>query len=108
MQAAGLAFDGDTGTRWESDFSAQWVYVNLGSNQMVNKVTLNWETASAKAYQIQISTDAANWTTVHDEPNGKGEIETISFAPVTAQYVRMYRTQRNTQYGYSLWEFGIF
>jgi hypothetical protein len=108
-QAASNAFDGNTGTRWESAYSdPQWLEVDLGSNQTVSSATLNWETAAAKAYSIQTSTDNTNWTTVYSETNGAGGIENVSFAPTTARYVRMYGTVRTTQYGYSLWEFSIY
>jgi len=106
---AGAAFDGNTATRWESEFSdPQWIYVDLGENKTVGGVKLNWETASAKGYKIQISTDATNWSDVYTQTNGAGNIEDITFAPVTAKYVRMYGTVRNTAYGYSLWEFEVY
>lgn len=106
---ADAAFDGDAGTRWESEFTdPQWIYVDLGSNNTVSGVRLNWEVASGKAYKIQVSADASNWKDVYDQPNGAGGIENISFSPVTAKYVRMFGTARNTPYGYSLWEFEVY
>jgi beta-glucosidase-like glycosyl hydrolase len=103
------AFDGNTGTRWSSLFSdPQWIYVDLGANQTIGSVKLNWETASGKAYKIQVSTDASNWIDVYSTTTGTGGIENISFNPVIARYVRMYGTVRNTVYGYSLWEFEVF
>jgi beta-glucanase (GH16 family) len=105
---ASLAFDGNTGTRWESAYSdPQWISVDLGSNCTVSGAQLNWETAAAKAYSIQVSTDNTNWTTVYSESTGTGGVENISFSPVTARYVRMYGTARTTNYGYSLWEFQV-
>ncbi|WP_315070065.1 discoidin domain-containing protein [uncultured Clostridium sp.] len=106
---ANLAFDNNSGTRWESDFSdPQWIYVDLGENKSVGQVKLNWETASAKSYKIQVSTDANNWTDVYTQANGSGGVENISFNGVTARYVRMYGTTRNTGYGYSLWDFEVY
>ncbi len=106
---AGAAVDGNAGTRWESEFSdPQWIYVDLGANNTVSGVKLNWETASAKAYKLQVSTNAVNWTDVYTQTNGAGNVENITLAPVTARYVRMYGTQRNTPYGYSLWEFEVY
>ncbi|WP_160398113.1 galactose-binding domain-containing protein [Paenibacillus sp. MMS18-CY102] len=107
--AASAAVDGSTTTRWESQFAdPQWIYVDLGSNMTVGGVKLNWETASAKSYKIQVSTNASTWTDVYTQTNGAGAIETISFAQVSARYVRMYGTVRNTGYGYSLWEFEVY
>jgi len=101
--------DGDTGTRWSSAFAdPQWVEIDLGSVQSINRVVLNWENAHATAYQIQVSTDEQNWNVASDQPNGQGGIETVTFPSTSARYVRMYGTKRNTQYGYSLWEMEIY
>ncbi len=109
--AAG-AFDGDSGTRWSSQFSdPQWIYVDLGSVQSVGRVKLNWEAAYGKAYKIQVSTNASDpgaWTDVYTTTNGDGGIDDISFTATNARYVRMYGTQRATAYGYSLWDFEVY
>ncbi|MFC1432354.1 discoidin domain-containing protein [Streptacidiphilus sp. N1-3] len=105
---ASAAVDGDTGTRWSSAASdPQWLQVDLGSVQNVCGVQLAWETAYAKAYQIQVSTDGTNWTTVYSTANGPGATELISLLG-TGRYIRVYGTVRATQYGYSLWEFQVF
>lgn len=106
---ANAAFDGNEGTRWESEFSdPQWVYVDIGSKYWIKGVKLNWEAASGKNYKIQISKDASNWQDAYTRISGSGGIENISFAPVEGRYVRMYGTERNTPYGYSLWEFEVY
>jgi len=104
---AAAAFDGNGGTRWESEFSdPQWIYVDLGASYWVSGVKLNWEAASGKEYKIQVSGDASEWQDVYNTTNGSGGEENIVFEPAEARYVRMYGTVRNTPYGYSLWEFG--
>jgi hypothetical protein len=106
---AALAVDSNTtGTRWESAYSdPQWIEVDLGANHSITGATLVWETAAAKAYSIQVSTDNTNWTTVYSESNGVGGTENPTFAATTARYVRMYGTARTTGYGYSLWDFEV-
>ncbi|MEC3992369.1 discoidin domain-containing protein [Actinacidiphila sp. DG2A-62] len=105
---ASAAVDGNTGTRWSSAASdPQWLQVDLGSSQNICGVQLSWETAYAKAYQIQTSADGSNWTTAYSTANGPGATELITLA-ATGRYVRMYGTTRATQYGYSLWEFQVF
>jgi hypothetical protein len=105
---ASAAFDGNTGTRWSSAFSdPQWLQVDLGSSQTICQVRLNWETAYGKAFQIQTSPDAVNWTSIFSTTTGTGGIQTLNVSG-TGRYVRMYGTVRGTQYGYSLWEFGVF
>ncbi|WP_084714525.1 discoidin domain-containing protein [Streptacidiphilus rugosus] len=112
LENAGLpasnAVDGNTGTRWSSGFSdPQWLQVDLGSTQTICQVVLNWETASGKAYQIQTSADGTNWTTVYSTTTGPGGTETLNVSG-SGRYIRMYGTQRNTQWGYSLWEFSVY
>jgi hypothetical protein len=107
---AALAFDSDpANTRWESAYSdPQWIEVDLGANHSITGAKLVWETAAAKAYTIQVSTDNTNWTTVYSESNGAGGTENLTFTAATARYVRMYGTARTTGYGYSLWDFEVF
>lgn len=107
--AAGNATDGDASTRWASARSdPQWIYVDLGRPYVVNAVTLRWETAYAKAYSIQVSDDATTWTTIYGTSSGAGGVERLTGLSGTGRYVRMYGTQRGTQYGYSLWEFEVY
>ncbi|WP_369915982.1 discoidin domain-containing protein [Plantactinospora sp. KBS50] len=99
--------DGNTGTRWSSAFSdPQWISVDLGSSRSICQVTLNWEAAYARAYQIQTSANGTTWTTVYSTTSSGGGVQTLDVTG-TGRYVRMYGTQRATQWGYSLWEFTI-
>ena len=105
---ASAAVDGNTSTRWSSAFSdPQWLQVDLGSSQAICEVTLDWEAAYATAFQIQVSPDGTNWTTVYSTTTGTGGTQTLSVSG-TGRYVRMYGTARATPYGYSLWEFGVY
>ena len=105
---ASAAVDGNTSTRWSSAFSdPQWLEVDLGSSQSICEVTLDWEAAYATAFQIQVSPDGTNWTTVYSTTTGTGGTQTLSVSG-TGRYVRMYGTARATPYGYSLWEFGVY
>jgi hypothetical protein len=105
---AANAVDGNTGTRWSSAFSdPQWLEVDLGATQSICKVTLNWETAYATAFQIQVSNDNSTWTTIYSTTTGTGGTQNLS-ATGSGRYIRMYGTARATQYGYSLWEFQVF
>jgi hypothetical protein len=105
---ASAAVDGNTSTRWSSAFSdPQWLQVDLGTSQTICEVTLDWETAYATAFQIQVSPDGTNWTTVYSTTTGTGGTQTLSVSG-TGRYVRVYGTARATPYGYSLWEFGVY
>lgn len=90
----GNAVDGSLTTRWGSNYAdPQWIYADLGSSQPIAKVMLHWESAYGKEYQIQVSDNTADWTTVYSTTTGDGEIDEISFEPVNARYVRMYGTK---------------
>lgn len=103
------AFDGDLNTRWATAWSdPQWVYVDLGSTLDVQRVKLRWESAYGKSYKIQVSNDTTNWTDVYSTTTGDGNIDDINVTPTKSRYVRMYGTQRGSQYGYSLYEFEVY
>ena len=59
------ATDGSDTTRWASDWSdPQWLEVDLGQVTTISHIQLVWEAAYATAYQIQVSADGINWTTI--------------------------------------------
>lgn len=106
--AATYAVDGKPGTRWASlATDAQWIYVDLGSSRAISGVVLQWETAYGKAYNIQTSNDANQWTTIKSITDGNGGFDDV---PVTGtgRYVRIQGVTRGTGYGYSLWDFEVY
>ncbi|MER7734693.1 discoidin domain-containing protein [Streptomyces erythrochromogenes] len=105
---APAAVDGDNGTRWSSQFAdPQWIQVDLGAPARLSQVVLRWETAHARAYRIELSTNGTDWSTAHSTTAGPGGVQTLDVTG-TARYVRMYGTQRATAWGYSLWEFQVY
>src|SRR6266542_2360863 len=104
---AAAAVDGNTGTRWSSQFSdPQWLQVDLGGSTSVCQVVLSWEAAYATTFQIQVSTDGSAWTSIFSTTTGTGGTQTLAVNG-TGRYVRMYGTVRGTPYGYSLWELAV-
>jgi len=77
----------------------QWISVDLGAICQVDTVRLQWESAYAKSYQIQLSLDGISWTLHFTTTTGAGGVEIRTFTPVSARYVRVYRTQRGTTSG---------
>src|SRR5437899_1791661 len=105
---ASAAVDGNTGTRWSSAVAdPQWLQVDLGSSQTISQVTLNWEAAYGKSFQIQTSTNGTTWTNIYTTTAGTGGVQNLTVTG-TGRYVRMYGTARGTAYGYSLWEFQVY
>jgi hypothetical protein len=106
---ANLAVDGNAGTRWSSAFSdPQWLTVDLGAPTAIGRVRLVWEAAYATAYQIQVSNDNINWSTIRTVTGGTGGTQDWTGLSGSGRYVRMYGTARATGYGYSLWEFEVY
>ncbi len=72
---AANAVDGNTGTRWATDWSdPQWIYVDLQGTYNITEVKLNWEAAYGKSFQIQVSMDTTNWTNIYSTTTGTGGI----------------------------------
>ncbi|MBR3646343.1 MAG: discoidin domain-containing protein [Lachnospiraceae bacterium] len=111
-QAAGFAVDGNISTRWESEFAdPQWMYIDLGRSYSISKVALMWEGAYAKKYHIQVSNvggeNNSDWTTVKTvTATGVSTVE-IDMNGANGRYVRMLGESRGTEYGYSIYEFGV-
>lgn len=111
IEATGLegsnAVDGNMGTRWSSGFSdPQNIMVDLGALHHIDDVTIYWETAYAKEYQLQISNGSFSWTTVYHETNGDGGIDKIPVA-ANAQAINLIGMQRATAWGYSIYELQV-
>ncbi|WP_405640974.1 discoidin domain-containing protein [Streptomyces sp. NBC_00019] len=104
----GRAVDGDGDSRWASDWSDdQWWQVDLGSTNLVSRVTLDWERAYGKSYRVELSTDGTNWQTAWSTTSGDGGLDTAKFAGTPARYVRVHGLDRGTDWGYSLHEVGV-
>jgi len=103
------AVDGNTSTRWSSAFSdPQWIYVDLLATYNITEVKLDWENAYATSFQIQVSSNAVDWTTIFSTTTGTGGIQDLTGLSGTGRYVRMYGTVRKTVYGYSVYEFEVY
>ncbi|MEE1793052.1 discoidin domain-containing protein [Streptomyces sp. BE308] len=107
--APGKAVDGDTGTRWASEWNDdQWLRIDLGSSKPVERVTLDWEEAYAKSYRVELSGDGTTWKSAWSTTAGDGGLETARFAGTAARYIRIKGLERGTQWGYSLREIGVY
>ncbi|MEU4422397.1 discoidin domain-containing protein [Actinoplanes sp. NPDC024001] len=109
---ADKAFDNDPASRWATNPTGGWVdpgwiQVDLGATAQISQVVLQWDPAYARSYQIQVSADGANWTSIYSTTTGDGLKDVIN-AIGTGRYVRMYGTARSSAYGYSLWEFSVY
>ncbi|MPY31626.1 hypothetical protein FNH09_10130 [Streptomyces adustus] len=107
--APGRAVDGTRDTRWASDWSDdQWLRIDLGDTYLVKRVTLDWERAYGKSYRIELSTDGTTWRTAWSTDSGDGGLDTARFDGSPARYVRIHGLDRGTDWGYSLYEVGVY
>jgi hypothetical protein len=108
---AALAIDANAATRWSSAFAdPQWLRIDLGAERHINRVVLTWETASSRAYTLDVSNDGSTWTTIHTQTNGAAgpTKTTISDLNGRGRYLRLHSTQRTTPWGVSLYELEVF
>lgn len=85
----------------------QFVQIDLGSVQNITKVKLNWETAYASGYAIQVSSNGTTWSTIASETHGNGGLDSLPLSG-TARYVKLALAEKGTIYAYSLWEMQIY
>ena len=108
------AVDGNEGSRWGSQWRAitgidtQWLTIDLGTPENIGRVKLNWETAYGKSYQVQTSNDGTNWTTIYSTNTSDGWTDDITGLSGRGRYIRVYMTQRGTEWGYSLFEVEVY
>ena len=105
-----LAVDGDNTTRWSSAFSdPQWIYVDLGTTNPVDTVSINWQGAAAKAYTVQLANSTNGpWTVVYTTTNSTAGWKNIEFPSQNARFVEINGTARTTTNGYSIYELQVF
>jgi hypothetical protein len=106
------ALDGltDQAHRWESKQGVddQWWQVDLGASYDVSRIHVDWENAAARTYEVMLS----------DDPNGaaapvrsvtKGNAAPDDLAVSgSGRYLRIHGLTRQTQYGYSILELGVY
>jgi hypothetical protein len=109
IQAADNAFDGSGTTRWESAYTdAQYITVDLGSVQTIDRIRLTWESALGKDFTLDVSNDGTTWTTAVPVSGNTSTSNEYTNLGKTGRYVRMNGIARGTAYGYSLYEFEVF
>ncbi len=102
------AIDGDPGTRWASDMrDGEWWQLALAQPQCIAGIKIDWETAYAEQYHIDVAGADTNWHTIYATRDGDGQTDFIFFAPVTAAFVRINCERRATGWGNSIYELAL-
>jgi hypothetical protein len=99
------AFDGNKRTRWSSEFSdPQWLEIDLEEVKELSGLTILWEAAYGKSYEVLLSLDGNKWNKVYSTTEGDGNTDDIYFKPQKARYIKLFCKERGTGWGYSIWE----
>lgn len=105
---AAMAIDGKMDTRWSSDANdEQWLQIDFNSPVELVGLTLHWETAYGRDYEIELLNPEGKWYSVSEVHFGDGGIDEIYFGLKKTKAVRLVGHKRGTGWGYSLWEIGI-
>lgn len=104
-----MAVDDDSTTRWSSAFKEnEWWQVDLQHQVFPSLVTIVWEGAYAKKFNVEISTDNKNWQTYYTDNAAKGETITIpNKNKLTGRYIKVNCVERATPYGSSFYTFNL-
>lgn len=101
---ASNVYDQDSSSRWSSEFTdEQWIVLDFGTTTHFSRILLEWESAHATAYELQVSSDSQTWKTIQSVAQSQGGIEDFAI-DATGQYLRMQGIKRSSGYGYSLFE----
>ena len=107
------AVDGNTSTRWSSlrNEDDNWIIVDLGHYAQIDAMSIQWESACSDDYDIQVSSNKVNWTTVEDGKKTSSEyLDSYSYdEPVYGRYVKVH-SHKSTQlkYGISIYELSVY
>lgn len=107
--AASLALDGDTSTRWcaSGPEKQQWWQVDLGVPTAFRYLSLSFEAdASDYQYEILTSDDAEKWTPLFSKKLGDAGQASLD-KPATCRYVRIAFSDLATGHFASIREFGL-
>lgn len=85
----------------------EWVYVDLGSCSMFDKINLHWINKATKG-KIQVSDDAKQWKDIAELPGGTSKVDEIALnGQQRARYVRVWMEQPENDGRYILSEMEV-
>lgn len=106
--------DGNDSTRWISQpTSPVSLTADMGASYTLNKVSIKWAADTINHFQIQVSPDNTNWTTVVSGTTNNTTAQYADYtsfrATPTGRYFRVVGADRwNSSYGNSIWEIGAY
>ena len=111
-----LVVDGDLSTRWASQRNTDdnWITIDLGKKAKIDAIEIVWEAACSDNYQIEVSDDNKNWTTVKSSLKTDTSLTDKIVFEETAEgrYVKLHslksRTVSGTNYGINVFELKVY
>jgi len=107
--------DGDLGTRWSADGNGQYIRYDLGEVKMVSSVKIAWYKGDQRNayFKIRAGTTTSNTENVYNgySSGSSGttlELETYTFEPVSARYIRIQGYGNSSNSWNSITELEIF
>ncbi|MRG48522.1 cellulase family glycosylhydrolase [Chitinophaga sp. SYP-B3965] len=90
----GNVLDNDLNTRWSASGNPQWIQLCLSSTQTVSGVQIAFYSGTTRRsnFDIQVSTNGTSFSNVSTGLQSSGTsnaLETFSFSPTSAKYVRI-------------------
>ncbi|WP_186438516.1 discoidin domain-containing protein [Cohnella terricola] len=118
-ESAAKAVDGSVinNSKWCSKSNNRWLQVDLGSVQVINKFVTKHASAggesatwNTKSYNIQVSNDGANWSTVVNVSNNTSGVTTDNITAISARYIKLNVTTptQNTDPAARIYEFEVY
>lgn len=105
-------FDGDLKTRWASAAEDKngALTLDLGGERVVDSITVNWERAFAREFNVSVSADGGIYQTVAIVKDGRGGRQAVKFSqPVKGRFVRLETVAKvNPEWGISIWEVEVY
>lgn len=109
LTPASLGVDGDINTRWSAENEDnQWYQVDLQRVYSINTIIIRWEAAYASEFEVEVSTDNVNFTSIYSTNEGIGGTDSITFDNRDARYVKIVLKTRGTPWAMSFWELEIY
>ena len=104
-----MAVDGISTTRWSSAFQDnQWWQVDLQHQALPGTISIVWEGAYAKKFNIEISADSKTWQPYYaNDAFTGGTSAVLNNNALSGRYFKVNCIQRATTYGSSFFSFNL-
>jgi len=114
QSSVGNAIDGNNSSRWstnQTQRNGQQLVINLGQAQTFSRVVLDQTNSPndyPRGYNVEVSNNGQNWTSVATGSPSQANVLNIDFAEQTASQIRIRQTGSNGSFWWSIHELNVF